>query len=198
MLLLPLYYQTIRGQSAVVTGLLLAPQGLGVGLAMPLSGWLTDRVGGGIVALAGLALTIGATIPFVTVDDRTSYWGISAALLVRGFGVGMAMMPAMTAAFVVLRPDQITDASPQLNVLQRVGGSIGTAIFAVVLSRGLESLTISTPHTLAGAYQATYWWVTAVTAVALVPATILARIEHRARVAGRVRAKQAEAELAAA
>ncbi len=41
----------------------------------------------------------------------------------------------MTAAFASLRPDQLSDATPQLNVLQRVGGAIGTAVLAVVLQR---------------------------------------------------------------
>jgi EmrB/QacA subfamily drug resistance transporter len=198
MILLPLYYQTVRGESAVVTGLLLAPQGLGVGLAMPLSGRLTDRIGGGIVSVFGLVLTILGTVPFVFVDDATTYWGISAALLVRGFGVGIAIMPAMSAAFAVLRPEQVTDASPQLNVLQRVGGSIGTAVFAVVLARGIRGAGLPTPHAMVGAYQATYWWVTGVTAVALIPAAVLAWIEHRARVEHRTLGADEAAELAAA
>ena len=42
-------------------------------------------------------------------------------------------MPAMSAAYAVLRPEQIADATPQLTVVQRVGGSIGTAVLAVVL-----------------------------------------------------------------
>ena len=36
-LLLPLYFQTVRGESALAAGLLLAPQGLGAMLAMPSS-----------------------------------------------------------------------------------------------------------------------------------------------------------------
>ena len=38
----------------------------------------------------------------------------------------------MTAAFAALSHDQIHDASPQLNVIQRIGGSLGTAIVALV------------------------------------------------------------------
>ena len=47
------------------------------------------------------------------------------------------MMPAMSAAYAVLRPEQIADATPQLTVVQRVGGSIGTAVLAVVLGTAL-------------------------------------------------------------
>src|SRR3712207_7270237 len=44
MLLMPLYLQIARDESAMATGLLLAPQGLGAMLTMPLAGKLTDRI----------------------------------------------------------------------------------------------------------------------------------------------------------
>jgi EmrB/QacA subfamily drug resistance transporter len=47
LLVLPLYLQVDRGESTLVTGLLMAPQGLGAALVMPISGRLTDRIGGG-------------------------------------------------------------------------------------------------------------------------------------------------------
>ncbi len=43
MFVMPLYYQVVRGQSALDAGLLLAPQGLGAATAMPIAGRLTDR-----------------------------------------------------------------------------------------------------------------------------------------------------------
>ena len=62
-------------------------------------------------------------------------------LVVRGVGIGLCFMPAMTAAFASLRPDQLSDATPQLNVLQRIGGAIGTAVLAVVLQRAERTRT---------------------------------------------------------
>ena len=60
MLLLPLYYQIVRGESALDAGLLLAPQGIGAAIAMPIAGRLTDRTGAGRIVLVGLALvTLG-------------------------------------------------------------------------------------------------------------------------------------------
>jgi len=44
MILLPLYWQGVRHESVVDTGLLTAPQGLGMALVMPLAGKLTDRL----------------------------------------------------------------------------------------------------------------------------------------------------------
>ena len=43
MIILPLYYQVARGESALTAGLLMAPQGVGAALAMPVAGRLTDR-----------------------------------------------------------------------------------------------------------------------------------------------------------
>ena len=59
-------------------------------------------------------------------------------MFVRGMGIGFAFMPAMAAAFASLERSELSHATPQLNVLQRVGGSIGTAVLAVVLQRALD------------------------------------------------------------
>jgi predicted MFS family arabinose efflux permease len=56
MLLLPLYLQTVRGESPMDTGLLLAPQGLGAMIAMPIAGRLTDRTGVGRIVPVGLVI----------------------------------------------------------------------------------------------------------------------------------------------
>jgi hypothetical protein len=66
-------------------------------------------------------------------------------------------------------------------VLQRVGGSIGTAVLAVVLQRALSGV-----HTLAGAasaYGTAFWFATGLTALAIVPCIILLRAERAARAA---------------
>ena len=174
---MPLYFQLVRGEDAVTTGLLLIPQGIGAAIAMGISGRLTDKVGGGRVALAGLGVTLVTTIPFVMLGATTPYLDIGAAMIGRGFGIGLTMMPAMTAAYARLRPRDIAHATPQLSVLQRVGGSIGTALLSVVLQQSLAN----GPHTAAGAASAfghTYLWVLALTAVAVAPAIVLARAER--------------------
>src|SRR2546429_359522 len=120
MILVPLYYQEVRHESVIVTGLLTGPQGLGVLMVMPLSGRLSERLGGGRVALAGVAILVLATIPLAFVDASSSILAISLVLVARGIGIGFSFMPAMTAAFASLRTDQLSDATPQMNVLQRV------------------------------------------------------------------------------
>src|SRR5947209_2996701 len=86
MILLPLYWQGIRHESVLVTGLLTAPQGLGAAMVMPLAGRLTDRFGGGPLALFGVVVTTIATIPFALIGAHTPVAGLCVAMLVRGMG----------------------------------------------------------------------------------------------------------------
>jgi MFS family permease len=198
MIIMPLYFQIVRGEDAVHTGLLLIPQGLGAAIAMPLAGAAADRVGGGRVSVAGLLATLAATLPFALIGAHTSYWLIGGAMIFRGFGIGMTMMPAMSSAYAALRPQDIGHATPQLNMLQRVGGSIGTAILTVVLQNGIRShaahvtSAAARPAAIAAAFGHTYWWVFAITAVALLPALFLARVEPRRARGAAVRDAQLE------
>ena len=108
MILLPLYWQEVRHQSVVDTGLLAAPQGLGMALVMPLAGKLTDRWGGGPLALFGVVVTTIATIPFALIGASTPIFGLSVAMFVRGMGIGFAFMPAMAAAFASLERSELS------------------------------------------------------------------------------------------
>jgi len=179
MILMPLYWQQIRGESVVATGLLTAPMGIGMALVMPLVGRLTDRVGGGPLALFGVVVTTVATIAFGFIGAHTSISWLSAAMFVRGMGVGFAFMPAMAAAFASLEARELPDATPQLNVLQRIGGSIGTAVLAVVLERALAGTT--SLDAAAGAYGTAFWWSLGITALAIIPCIVLVRAERAAR-----------------
>ena len=193
LILLPLYWQDVRHMSVVDTGLLTAPQGLGMALVLPLSGRLTDRVGGGPPALFGVILTTVATVPFGLIGAHTSVLLLSIAMLIRGMGIGFAFMPAMSAAFASLRRSELANATPQLNVLQRVGGSIGTAVLAVVLQRALVGA--HTDAAAAAAYGTAFWASAGITALAILPCIILVRAERAARSAQGV---EADAESAQA
>jgi EmrB/QacA subfamily drug resistance transporter len=180
MVLMPLYFQTVRGEDAVTTGLLLIPQGLGAAVAMGLSGRVTEQWGAGMTAVVGAVITLAATVPFVMLGADTSFVLIAVAMIFRGFGIGMSIMPAMTAAYGVLTPDQVSHATPQLTTLQRVGGSIGTAVLTVVLQSHLETAGTS-QAAMADAFGSTFVWVMGITAVALLPTLFLAYIERAAR-----------------
>jgi EmrB/QacA subfamily drug resistance transporter len=181
MILLPLYWQEVRHESVIVAGALMAPQGLGAAMAMPIAGKLSDRYGGGPMALVGVLLTALFTIPFGLVGAHTSILGLSVAMVFRGIGIGFGFMPAMTAAFASLKRSELPDATPQLNVLQRIGGSIGTAVLAVVLQRSLVGA--HSPAAQASAYGTAFWASAILAAAAIVPCLYLIRAERAARAA---------------
>lgn len=177
MILVPLYYQEVRGESVIATGLLCGPQGIGALVAMPIAGRLTERFGGGRIALLGVSLLALSTIPFAFIGASTSIVLISLVLVVRGVSIGMSFMPAMTAAFTSMRPDQLSDATPQLNVLMRLGGAIGTAILAVVLQRAGAGAHAG-PVELASAFRDAYWAALVIALLSLIPCVMLLRAER--------------------
>jgi uncharacterized membrane protein len=113
---------------------------------------------------------------------------------VRGVSIGMSFMPAMTAAFASMRPDQLSDATPQLNVVMRFGGAIGTAVLAVVLERAGAGTRQGAD--LAAAFDTAYWWALGMSLLSLIPTVALLRAERRG--GARVRAREATAAETAA
>ncbi len=177
MILVPLYYQNVRHLSVIDTGLLNGPQGIGALIMMPIAGRLTERFGGGRIAIAGVSLLALSTLPFVFIGAHTSYLTLSGVLFVRGISIGLGFMPAMTAAFASMRPDQLSDATPQLNVVMRLGSAVGVAILAVVLQRASiheHGHIVQTAH----AFAHTYWWALGIALLSLVPALMLLKAER--------------------
>ena len=190
-LLLPLYFEIVRGRSPLQTGLLLIPQGLGAALAMPLAGILTDRIGARPVVTSGVALALLGTAAYTQITADTSYWYLAGALLLVGAGLGSTITPSMAVAFQTIEPAAIPAAASAINTIQRIAGSLGTALLAVTLQRAMTAevpgfrggiaqagaLAAADPARtlprLAGAFAATFWVALALTAASLVPALLL-------------------------
>ncbi|MBV1855627.1 DHA2 family efflux MFS transporter permease subunit [Catellatospora tritici] len=134
MLLLPSYFIQVRGEGTLDAGLLLAPNGLGAMLTMPIGGKLTDKMGPGKLVLTGIALITAALAVYTQVGADTSYLMLLGALFVLGMGMGLTMMPIMSAAMSSLTDGQIARGSTMMNIVQQTAGSIGTAVMAVVLT----------------------------------------------------------------
>jgi EmrB/QacA subfamily drug resistance transporter len=191
MLLLPLYLQVVRGESALDTGLLLIPQGVGAMVVMPIAGKLTDMTGVGRIVPVGL-LTVGASFAWLTqLGAETSYFWLGVALFVMGAGMGATMMPTFSGAMQTLRRAAISRASTTLNIEQQVGASIGTAVLSVILAHELSSrlpaggggggigeaippaVRERVAPLMADAFGATYLWALVLVAVAFVVALTL-------------------------
>lgn len=138
LLLLPLYLQHDLGQSPAEAGLMLLVMGVGSAVALPLAGLLTDRHGAGRVSLAGSLLLLIATIPFLLQVPSTLLF-VAVILMLRGTGLAMAQMPAMTAAYASVNRSETGDASTLVNIAQRVGGALGTIAVVVLLEHGNEA-----------------------------------------------------------
>ena len=101
-LLFPLYFIQVRGEDALGAGLLLAPQGVGAMITMPIAGILADKIGPGKIVLVGITvITVGMAM-FTQIGADTSYAYMLGALFVMGLGMGATMMPIMTAALATL------------------------------------------------------------------------------------------------
>ncbi|HSS37807.1 MAG TPA: MDR family MFS transporter, partial [Polyangia bacterium] len=188
MLILPLYYQVVRGQSALSAGLLLAPQGVGAAMAMPIAGRLTDRLGAGRVEPFGVIVACLGTGVYTQITASSSYGLLAVALWVRGVGLGMTMMPSMAAAYQTLNRAAVPRATSTINIIRTIGGSLGTAVLTVVLQRqivaqvpgatgelGALSGGAGVAEPLAAAFAHTFWWAVALTAIGLIPAWFLPR-----------------------
>jgi EmrB/QacA subfamily drug resistance transporter len=196
LLLIPLYYQSVRGASALSAGLLLVPQGVGAMITMPIAGRLTDRYSPKYLPAAGIPLLLVGLAPFAFVTATTSYVLLCAFNVVLGLGMGLSMMPTMTAAMQAVPREAIPRVSTAMNIIRQGGASIGTAVMIVLLStaikdriplaardggNGFASLQHLSPaqharivDPLASAFAHTFVWALVLLAVALVPALVMA------------------------
>ncbi|WP_410587339.1 DHA2 family efflux MFS transporter permease subunit [Amycolatopsis sp. lyj-23] len=169
MLLLPLYYQQVEQASALRAGLLLAPQALGSAAVMLASGPLLARFGPRRMLLAGIALSLLGTIAFTQLASAPSAALLTLSLLIRGVGLGAATAPGMTTLYGSLERSRIPRAASAFNVVNRIGGSLGTALLAAILHRELTA----TPAP--AAFGTTFTWALALSASTLIPALFFPR-----------------------
>jgi EmrB/QacA subfamily drug resistance transporter len=172
MLLLPVFFQNVRGLDAITAALWLIPQGVGMLLTRSPIGRMTDRFGARLVVLPAIAIIIVGTLPFAFFDATTPTWLIWLVLLVRGIGIGGFTIPVMTDAYVGMPKPQIPQVSIATRIIQNVGAAFGSALLATVVtiafagpSAGLAGLT--------SAYHAGFLVSLAFTAIGILPAAFL-------------------------
>jgi EmrB/QacA subfamily drug resistance transporter len=193
-LLFPQYFLLTRHETTLSAGLLLAPQGIGAMVTMPVAGVLSDRIGPGKIVLTGISVIVVAMAAFTQVGVGTSdvaasgdslaaqapsYTFLIGALFVMGLGMGCTMMPIMTAALQTLQDHEIARASTLMNINQQVAASIGTALFSVLLTNGFNGSDATTPSgivsDMTGSFATCFVVGTVLVACCLVPAWFLPR-----------------------
>lgn len=188
MFMSPVYFQTVRADTPLRAGLLLAPLGLGAMVSMPIAGRLTDRIGSRALALTGLVVVLAGLSVYTQLGAHTSKVLLCVAVLVIGVGHGTMMPSMMAAAYQRLDRAAVPAATTASNIVIRVGSSFGTAALAVALQIFIRhefpsaAGTISSvaavrtpdaPARLAHAFAHSFWWALGIAAVALVPIALL-------------------------
>jgi len=197
LILIPLYYQLVRHDSPLRIGVLLGPQGIGAALALPLAGWLTDKIGARAVTSAGLLIAMLGTLAYTQVGATTADAYLAGALFVIGIGLGATVTPSMAAAFAAVSRAETPRATSALNAIQRIAGALGTALFAIILQRAITASLAAhhggttaiaglsrtapapTAAAVASAFGATFWVAVALIGTALVPALLLPRPQRQ-------------------
>ncbi|GIF06629.1 DHA2 family efflux MFS transporter permease subunit [Actinoplanes siamensis] len=141
-LLFPSYFLQVRGESTLDAGLLMAPQGIGAMVTMPIAGMLADKVPVGRTVPFALLLIAAGFFTFTQVGTDTSYVLLCGSLFVMGLGMGGTMMPIMTSALKTLTNHEVARGSTLLNILQQIAGSVGTAMMSVILTNQLNDSAV--------------------------------------------------------
>jgi EmrB/QacA subfamily drug resistance transporter len=182
MLLLPLYYQQVRGETVLFTGLMLIPQGIGMLATRGWVGRLADRIDSRIIVLISLAVTIAGTLPFAFAGPETSIVLLAAAMLVRGAAMNGLLIPVMVSAYVGLKKEKVPDASIATRIFQTIGGAFGAAILATVIEQQISSGSASGIQTVAGAYNVAFWWSIGFCVISIIPALLLSKRKNKIQI----------------
>nr|WP_312872128.1 DHA2 family efflux MFS transporter permease subunit [Amycolatopsis dendrobii] len=155
MFLLPLYLRRGAGLGAWDTGLLMVPQGIGAAAGSMLVHRLVDRAAPRTLVVSGIGLVTLGTAAFTQLSPELPDVVLVISLLLRGFGAAMISAPVLALVYRSLEKAQLPKAAGALNLLNTLGGSVGTAVLALVLQNRLAARGAD----VAAAFADTFWWV---------------------------------------
>ena len=145
--LLPLLLQQLLGYTAYDAGLSLMPRSVAMGLAMPVAGKLYNRTGPKPLIMLGLLVNAFAFYQLSTLSLDVGFWDIFMPQFLQGAGFGLIFVALSTAALATMEKRLMTAASGLYNVVRQVMGSVGIALAATFLSRGVQvNRAILTEH----------------------------------------------------
>lgn len=134
LILLPIYMQTVLGLDALVTGLLLLPGGLTMGLLAPFVGRFFDRFGPTVLLVPGSIIVSGAFWFLTMLGATTPFWYVLVAHVALSFGLAFLFTPLFTSALGALPPKLYSHGSAVVGTVQQLAGAAGTALFITVMS----------------------------------------------------------------
>ena len=139
-ILLPIYLQDVLHLAPAITGLLLLPGGLLMGLLGPTVGRLFDRFGPTVLLVPGSMVVSGVLWSLTMVTETTSPWMLLIAHVALSAGLAFMFTPLFTSALGSVEPRFYSHGSAIVGTVQQVAGAAGTAMFVTIMAAGTASL----------------------------------------------------------
>ena len=133
--MIPLFLQTLMGYNATMAGMVLAPGGVATLVAMPFVGLIIQRYDGRWVVLTGLILGAYSMFMMQGFTLEASYWAFVWPRVILGVALGMIFVPLTTVTLSTIAKEEMGNATGIFNLLRNLGGSVGIATAATLLSR---------------------------------------------------------------
>ncbi len=162
--LLPLFLQNLLGYSAMMSGIVLMPRSLAMAVIMPIGGAFYNRLGPKLLVGAGLAVSAFSFWQLSHLSLDVSFWSIFWPQVWQGVGFSLIFVALSTAALATIPRARMTQATGLYNVVRQVFGSIGIAIAATELTRGISRYSFTLGSRLTPYDPLTRAWLARVTA----------------------------------
>lgn len=138
MALLPPFLQGLMGYPVLLTGLVLAPRGVGVMIAMMLVGKLTNKIDSRLLMLFGLILTAYSLHEMTLFTTTMPVSMLVSTGIIQGFGMGFVFVPLSTVAYATLEPRFRNDAAAIFSLVRNIGSSVGISVVTALLARNIQ------------------------------------------------------------
>ncbi|HTE13747.1 MAG TPA: DHA2 family efflux MFS transporter permease subunit, partial [Burkholderiales bacterium] len=133
--LVPLYVQTVQHFTPLSAGLLLMPAGIVMGIAMPIAGYLSDRIAARNMIFAGLLCFGISSFWLARVDANMPFWSIAWAVIFSRIGLAIIKPSLNVAALRALQPELLSQGAGMINFARQLGGAFGVNLLSVTLDR---------------------------------------------------------------
>lgn len=130
--LMPIYLQSYMGYSATVSGLVIMPGAILMGIMNPFAGRLFDKYGPRVLSIVGLAILTISTVGFATLTSTTNVIWITIIYTIRMLSLSLVNMPITTWAMNALDNKVLNHGTSVNNTLRQVSGSLGTALLVSI------------------------------------------------------------------
>jgi EmrB/QacA subfamily drug resistance transporter len=131
---IPQFLQAIQGWGAFDSGLALLPQAVVMGVLMPITGRIYDRIGPRWLVVIGLTITAGGTYLLHTLTIDTPRERVMWLLGIQALGLGLATMPIFTSGIAAIPVAHSNTASAYNNVVRNVAGAFGIAVLTAIVT----------------------------------------------------------------